>query len=107
MTGSFINVSLSRFRTTDTWDSSDVPERGFFDSSLNLRKPSFPVFRVSNWRWESQKDLKQIKLSSPVCVFVNGNSNVDLRLNGVMFAGSFALLPGLAGAHSAVTLSFS
>lgn len=107
VTSSFTNVSLSRFRTIDTWDSSDGLERGFSDSSLNLRKPSFPVLHVSNWRWESQKDLKQIKLSPPLCTFVNGNSKVDLRLNGVMFARSFALLPGLAGARSAVTLSFS
>lgn len=107
MTGGFTNVSPSRFRATDTWDSSDGPERGLFDSSLNLRKPSFPVLPVSNWRWESQKDLKEVKLSPPVCAFVNGNSNVDLRLNGVMFAGPFVLLPGMAGARSAIPLSFS
>lgn len=76
VTGSFTNVSLSRFRTIDTWDSSDSSERGLSDNSL--RKPSFPVLHVNNWRRDSQKDLKQIKLSPPVCTFVNGNSNMNL-----------------------------
>ena len=37
VTSCFTNVSLSRFRTVDTWDSSDGSERGLFDDSLNLR----------------------------------------------------------------------